>query len=113
MNVERGADNFIIPLPSVVLRAGDHLLIRDTPERLKEFEKVLEGTLYQDDSMTEPVDDEHPLKAEDQQIAEIVVIEGSRFQGRTLSQMRFADRYGMIMLAIHRAGKHLENLYDE
>ena len=113
MNVERGADNFIIPLPSVVLRAGDHLLIRDTPERLKEFEKVLEGTLYQDDSMTEPVDDEHPLKAEDQQIAEIVVIEGSRFQGRTLSQMRFADRYGMIMLAIHRAGKHLEDLYDE
>ena len=113
MNVERGADNFIIPLPSVVLRAGDHLLIRDTPERLKEFEKVLEGTLYQDDSTTEPVDDEHPLEAEDQQIAEIVVIEGSRFQGRTLSQMRFADRYGMIMLAIHRAGKHLEDLYDE
>ncbi|MGD9320020.1 MAG: SLC13 family permease [Desulfobacteraceae bacterium] len=113
MNVERGADNFIIPLPSVVLRAGDHLLIRDTAERLKEFERVLEGTLYQDDSMTEPVDDERPLKAEDQQIAEIVVIDGSRFQGRTLSQMRFADRYGMIMLAIHREGKHLENLYDE
>jgi di/tricarboxylate transporter len=113
MNVERGADNFIIPLPSVVLRAGDHLLIRDTAERLKEFERVLEGTLYQDDSMPEPVDDERPLKAEDQQIAEIVVIDGSRFQGRTLSQMRFADRYGMIMLAIHREGKHLENLYDE
>jgi di/tricarboxylate transporter len=113
MNVKRGADNFIIPLPSVVLRAGDHLLIRDTPERLKEFEKVLEGTLYQDDSMTEPVDDEHPIKAEDQQIAEIVVIEGSRFQGRTLSAMRFGDRYGMIILAIHRAGKHLETVYDE
>jgi di/tricarboxylate transporter len=96
-----------------VLRAGDHLLIRDTAERLKEFERVLEGTLYQDDSMPEPVDDERPLKAEDQQIAEIVVIDGSRFQGRTLSQMRFADRYGMIMLAIHREGKHLENLYDE
>jgi di/tricarboxylate transporter len=113
MNVKRGPDNFIIPLPSVVLRAGDHLLIRDTPERLKEFEKVLEGTLYQDESMTEPVDDEHPLKAEDQQIAEIVVIEGSRFQGRTLSAMRFGDRYGIIILAIHRAGKQLETVYDE
>jgi di/tricarboxylate transporter len=113
MSVERGPGNFIMPFPSVVLRAGDHLLIRDTPERLKEFEKVLEGTLYQDDSMGEPVDDEHPLKAEDQQIAEIVVIEGSRLQGRTLSGMRFGDRYGMIILAISRAGRHLEKVYDE
>jgi len=113
MSVERGTDNFIMPFPSMVLRAGDHLIIRDSPERLKEFEKVLGGTLYPDDSMGEPVDDEHPLKDEDQQVAEVVVIEGSRFQGRTLRGMRFADRYGMIMLAIHRVGKHLIKLYEE
>jgi di/tricarboxylate transporter len=113
MSVGRGPGNFIMPFPSVVLRAGDHLLIRDTPERLKEFENVLEGTLYQDDSMVEPVDDEHPLKAEDQQIAEIVVIEGSRLQGRTLSGMRFSDRYGVIILAISRAGRNPEKVYDE
>jgi di/tricarboxylate transporter len=113
LNVERGPDNFIMPFPNVVLRGGDHLLIRDTPERLKEFENVLEGTLYQDDSMGEPVDDEHPLKAEDQQIAEVVVIEGSRLQRRTLSEMRFADRYGVIILAINRVGKHVEKVYDE
>ncbi|MDY6990875.1 MAG: SLC13 family permease [Thermodesulfobacteriota bacterium] len=112
MSVERGPD-FMLPLPSVVLKAGDHLIIRDTPDRLKEFEKVFEGTLYPDDSKGEPVDDEHPLKAEDQQIAEVVVIEGSRLQGRTLSEMRFADRYKMIMLAIHRVGTHLEKVYDE
>jgi di/tricarboxylate transporter len=111
--VERGPNHYIMPLPSVVLRSGDHLIIRDTPERLKEFEKVLEGTLYPEDSESEPVDDEHPLKAEDQQIAEVVIIEGSRFLRRTLSEMRFADRYGMIILAIHRAGKHLERVYDE
>jgi di/tricarboxylate transporter len=112
-SIRRGTDSFIIPLPSVVLRAGDHLVIRDTPERLKEFEKVLEGTLYPDDSMGEPVDDEHPLKAGDQQIAEVVVIEGSRLRGRTLSEMRFADRYGLIIPAMHRAGKHLEKVHDE
>ncbi|MBN1931539.1 MAG: SLC13 family permease [Desulfobacterales bacterium] len=113
MSVERGLDNFMIPFPSVMLRAGDHLIIRDTPERLKEFEKVLEGTLYPDDSNGDPVDDEHPLKADDQQIAEVVVIESSRLSGRTLSEMRFADRYGIIILAIHRAGKHLEKVYGE
>ena len=112
-SVERGSDNFIMPLPSIVLKAGDHLIIRDTPERLKEFEKLLEGTLYTDHLKNDPVDEEHPLKAEDQQIAEVVIIEGSRFQGRTLSGLRFVDRYGLITLAIHRGGRPLEKLHDE
>jgi di/tricarboxylate transporter len=112
-SVERGLDNFMIPFPSLVLKAGDHLIIRDTPDRLKEFEKILEGTLYADDAMIAPVDEEHPLEDEDQQIAEVVLIEGSRLAGRTLSGIRFADRYGMITLAIHRAGRHPEKLYDE
>lgn len=113
MSVERGPDTVMIPLPSMVLRAGDHLALRDTPERLKEFEKILEGTLYPEDSGREPIDDEHPLKAEDQQIAEVVVTEGSRLQGRTLNGMQFAERYGMITLAIHRPGMHLEKLKDK
>ena len=113
MSVERGTDKFIMPLPSVILQAGDHLIVRDTPGRLKEFEKVLEGTLYPDDSEDKPVDDEHPLRAEDQQIAEVVVIEGSTLRGRSLSGVRFADRYGMIILALHRVGKHLEKVKDE
>ena len=65
-SVERGLDNFMIPFPSLVLKAGDHLIIRDTPDRLKEFEKILEGTLYADDDMNAPVDEEHPLEDEDQ-----------------------------------------------
>jgi di/tricarboxylate transporter len=112
-SVERGLDNFMIPFPSLVLKAGDHLIIRDTPDRLKEFEKILEGTLYADDDMNAPVDEEHPLEDEDQQIAEVVLIEGSRLSGRTLSGIRFAERYGMLTLAIHRAGRHPEKLYDE
>ena len=112
-NVERGAHNFLLPFPSVVLKAGDHLVVRDTPDRLKEFETILKGTLYPEDSEDTPVDKEHPLKAEDQQIAEIVVIEGSRLLGRTLSEERFANRYGIITLAIHVPGKETEKVYDE
>ena len=113
-SVERGPNNFMIPLPSVELKAGDHLIVRDTPEHLKEFETTLEGTLYQDDARGEnPVNDEHPLIAEDQQIAEIAVIEGSFLQGNTIRNLRFSDRYGIIILAISRAGKHLEKVYNE
>ncbi len=107
-SIRRGPDSFTMPLPSVVLKAGDQLIIRDTPERLKEFETVLEGTLYADDNLEKPVDDDHPLKADDQQVAEIAVIQGSHLQGRTFSNIRFAERYGIIMLAIHRAGKPLQ-----
>ena len=113
VSVERGHNKFMLPLPSIVLTAGDHLVIRDTPERLKEFENIIQGTLYPEDSEDSPVDKEHPLKAEDQQIAEIIIAEGSSLQGRTLSEMRFADRYGVIILAIHIAGKHPEKIYDE
>jgi len=112
-SVERGPDNYMMPLPSIVLQEGDHLVIQDTPGRLKEFEKLLKGTLYPEDSEDNPVDDEHPLKAEDQQIAEVVVVEGSFLQRRTLSEVRFAELYRLIILAIHRAGKHMETAFDE
>lgn len=111
--LERGHGNMILPLPDVILRAGDHLVVRDTPDHLKEFEKVLKGTLYPIDSEDVPIDDDHPLQADDQQIAEVVVIQGSPLNGSTLKNYRFADRYGLITLAIHRTGKHLERIHDK
>jgi len=113
VSVERGNGRYMIPLPSVVLKVGDHLVLRDTPDQLKEFERIFKGTLYPEDSDTEPINDDHPLKADDQQIAELVITEGSYFQGRTLNSIHFAERYGMITLALHRAGKQLEKMYDE
>lgn len=113
MSVERGSNNYMIPLSTLVLRAGDHLAIRDTPERLKEFEKILEGALYPEDSANEPINEEHPLEAEDQQIAEVVVTEGSRLDGRTLNEMQFSERYKLITLAIHRPGMRLQKLSDK
>ena len=110
--IRRGTESLIMPLPSVIIKAGDQLIIRDTPERLKEIEIVLEGALYQDENMGKPVDEDHPLKAEDQQIAEIAVIQGSPLRGKTFSEISFSDRYGIIILAIHRAGKRLQKGLD-
>ena len=110
--IRRGTESLIMPLPSVVIKAGDQLIIRDTPERLKEIEIVLEGALYQDENLGKPVNEDHPLKAEDQQIAEIAVIQGSPLRGKTFSEISFSDRYGIIILAIHRAGKRLQKGLD-
>lgn len=101
LRIERRDGAQIAPLPDIVLKAGDKLVVKDTPERLKEFEHLLEATLY---SGNDPVDEDNPLTAEDQQIAELVVIRGSSLDGRTLNQTSFDSRYKLVPLALHRIG---------
>ncbi len=102
LRVERGEGLYVTPFPDARLKAGDRLLITDTPNNLKRFEKALGATLY---SGGVEVDEDNPLRAEDQQISEIVVVSGSPIEGVTLKDVRFIDRYQLVVLAIHRAGK--------
>ena len=44
--IQRGEGLYVAKLPSVTLQAGDRLLVRDTRERLKEFESLLGATLH-------------------------------------------------------------------
>ncbi|TDJ33081.1 MAG: SLC13 family permease, partial [Gammaproteobacteria bacterium] len=92
---------YLTPLPDVVLQAGDKLVVHDKPESLREYKQVLGGKLYSGD---QPVDEDHPLKAEDQQSAEVVISPGSRLEGARLGDARLDTTYNLIVLAIHRAG---------
>lgn len=103
--IQRGDSAFMVPLPDAVLRAGDRLRVNDTPEHLKEYERALGATLYSGDT---PVNEEHPLAAEDQQIAEVVVEQGSPLEGTTLAYLRATRPYQVITLAVHRAGRAIE-----
>ena len=102
--IRRGSDSYIMPLPDAVVRAGDRLLVSDLPAALKEYEQALGATLYSGDT---PVDEEHPLTADDQQLAEIVVVQGSPVDGVSLRFVRFIERYQLVALAVHRAGRSL------
>jgi di/tricarboxylate transporter len=106
VRVERGGTQ-VVSFPDTVLHAGDRLLLTDTPERLKSFETALGGTLYSGDIK---VDAEHPLTAADQQISEVVVVDGSSIEGSTLKQLQFIDRYQLVVLALHRAGRKIDSL---
>ena len=97
----RGAHTQLVPLPDAVIKSGDRLVVNDTSERLKEYESALGAQLWSGD---EPVDEEHPLNAEDQQVAEVVVTQGSSLEGSTLGQSRFMERYQLVPLALHCAG---------
>lgn len=103
VRIRRG-ETFIMPLPDATLRAGDSLRVRDTPQRLKAFEQALSARLYSDDHL---VDEEHPLSAENQMLAEIAVVQGSSLDRTNLRFARFLDRYQLAVLALHRAGKDI------
>ncbi len=105
LRIRRTENTYTVPLPDAVILAGDRLTVRDTPARLKEFEQVLEATLYSGD---EPVDEDHPLRAEDQQLAEIVVVQGSPLVNTTLDDVQFATSYQLAVLAIHRGGRMID-----
>lgn len=107
LRIERGRGTYVLNLPDTVLRAGDRLLLTDTPERLKGFESALGATLFDGDI---EVDEEHPLTARDQQISEVVVVDGSSIDGATLKQLDFIDRYQLVVLALHRAGRQIVTL---
>jgi len=101
IEIQRGPNTPIKPLPDVTLESGDRVKIRGNPQSLKELESSLGASLYDKDT---PVDDEHPLSAEDQQIAEIVITQGSPLAGSTFSIEHLLDKYQLFTLAFHRAG---------
>ena len=99
--------SYIKPLPDALVNAGDRLAISDTPEHLKEYERALGGTLYTRDVK---VSEEHPLSNDDQQLAEIVVTDGSVLANRTLRQSRIKDHHQLAVLALHREGRAMSSL---
>ncbi|MGD8873861.1 MAG: SLC13 family permease [Gammaproteobacteria bacterium] len=107
--IQRG-ESVLLPLPDVTLRAGDQLVLEDTPAQLKEYEQVLGAQLF---SGERAVDEEHPLQAKDQQLAEIVVVQGSPLVNRTLNASRFTDRYQLATLALAQAGRKVHTLVKD
>ncbi|MDH3220816.1 MAG: SLC13 family permease [Gammaproteobacteria bacterium] len=95
-------NNRLVAIPDMVLRSGDRIIVKSTPDRLKELETVLGASLFSGD---ERVDDEHPLQDATQQIAEVVVVPGSTLDGRTLANIRFRERYQLMVLALFRSNK--------
>jgi len=101
--IQRSETLFLAKLPSVVIQPGDRLFVKDSPENLKHYEQLLGTTLFNLTDMEHPVDDDTPLKAEGQQLAEVVITRGSPLHLRSLAAARFSSSYGLLPLALHRA----------
>ena len=102
--VLRGDGLELARLPSLTLRAGDRLHVRAGAQSLQEFAELLGAKLYKPDDPEHPVDEEHPLKADDQRLAEVVVTDASALHGSTLRATRFSDFHDVLIVGLHRAG---------
>lgn len=103
IRINRG-DHQIYPLPDAVLHAGDRLRVLDTAKKIREASSALKATLYSGDTR---VDEEHPLRAENQTVAEIAVVAGSSLDRANLRYTGFLQRHQLFVLALHRAGKDI------
>jgi di/tricarboxylate transporter len=97
--IQRGRGVSINPLPDVVLKAGDRLTTSDTQSKLREFARMLGGTLFSGD---QAVDAAHPLSNEGQQVAEVVITPGSRLNGVRIGDAKLHSGYGLRLLAFDR-----------
>ena len=97
--VQRGQGVFISPLPDVVLRVGDRITTSDLQSNLREYARLLGGTLFSGDHA---VDAQHPLSTEGQQVAEVVITPASRLIGVRIGEARLRSRYGLRLLALNR-----------
>ena len=101
--VQRSESLFLAKLPSIILQAGDRLFVKDSPDNLKHYENILDATLFNISDIEHPIDDDTPLQAQGQQLAEVVVTRGSPLHRRSLGAVRFNSSYGLLPLALHTA----------
>ncbi len=98
-SIQRDRGVFLRTLPDVKLKAGDRITTSNTQANLREFSRLLGGTLYSGDQQ---VDDKHPLTQSGEQIAEVAITPASRLNGTRIGNARLFRDYGLRLLAFNR-----------
>ncbi|MCW8955916.1 MAG: SLC13 family permease, partial [Gammaproteobacteria bacterium] len=111
--IRRGKNQIILPLPTVLLNPGDVLFISGTAEKLKEFETKLSGQLHNVSKQDEFIEGEYKVQDDDQVIAEVLVTSNSLLHNQSLNKARLAEKYNVIVLAMHRLNKPSERINEQ
>lgn len=97
-----------MPPPDERLQAGDLLVVRGRSEEISTLEGIRDLEVEEEGFEIQPV-----LETERLAIAEVVLSPHTGLEGQTLRQLSFRTKYGLMVLAIWRAGKpHRTGLRD-
>ena len=108
MTVLRDGRTIEMPPPDERLQAGDLLVVRGRSEEISTLEGIRDLEVEEEGFEVQPV-----LETERLGIAEVVLSPHTGLGGQTLRQLGFRRKYGLMVLAIWRAGKpHRAGLRD-
>lgn len=107
----RRSQHTVTRLPSLVLKAGDRLVVRDTAANLKELESTLkaklhrtgEGEVEEDEVVDEPEgSDAKPRQKSPPTglLAQLIVTPDSPLVGRSVRRERLAERYQLVVVGL-------------
>jgi di/tricarboxylate transporter len=97
----RGGETRLVVPTDEILQVGDQLLIGAVPSRLTAIEGFGQIELESTSAQT-------PLESEEVGMVEAAIAPRSSVVGRTLAELDFQDRYGLVVLAIWRGGKPIQ-----
>ncbi|MDE0396078.1 MAG: SLC13 family permease [Gammaproteobacteria bacterium] len=100
MTVLRDGRTIEMPPPDERLQAGDLLVVRGRSEEISTLEGIRDLEVEEEGFEVQPV-----LETERLGIAEVVLSPHTALGGQTLRQLGFRRKYGLMVLAIWRAGK--------
>jgi di/tricarboxylate transporter len=101
LEVYRNEETFSVPNGDFVLHVGDILKVRSNVERLQKLKEKLLLSNRQTIRFTN-----HEFESKDTTMVELIITSNSRFEGKTMQEVNFRQRYRAIPLAI----KHREDI---
>jgi len=111
--IRRRKNQIILPLPTVLLKPHDVLFISGTAEKLKAFEYKLYGKLHNINKQDEFIEGEYTDREDDEVMAEVLVTNNSVLDNQSLNKTRLAERYNIVVLALHRLNKPAETINEK
>ncbi len=108
IDVVRNGERLETALDKLVFAAGDQFLLESPVAGVKGI-KEMPGVVFRSEAELDP---------ETSEPREAVLMEGiigsrSTFVGRTLRELNFRQRYGVLILAVHRQGENLREKFED
>jgi len=98
VGIMREGEGHLAFSPDEVIREGDRFLVSGEPSRILDLLEI--GEVHLEHEVQEAA-----FESDEVGIVEAAVAPRSRVVGRTLAELRFRERYGLIALSIWREGK--------
>ncbi len=104
LEVHRNNEVFSVPAGDFILKNGDFIKVRSNVEQLQKLKDQLDINV----KPTLKVSDYH-FSSKDTSLVELIITSNSRFEGKTMQEVNFRQRFRAIPLAI----KHREDIIHD